>query len=59
MRLFSSFAMIFNVDYLDGDSAMMSTVLEFPPNESCRILVSLLSLYGTCVCLSSVSALMT
>lgn len=38
---------------------MISTVLEFPPKESCRILVSLLSLYGTCVCFSSVRALMT
>lgn len=38
---------------------MISTVLEFPPKESCRILVSLLSLYGTCVCFSSVRAFIT
>mmetsp|Transcript_59212 Transcript_59212/g.153849 ORF Transcript_59212/g.153849 Transcript_59212/m.153849 type:complete len:219 (-) Transcript_59212:226-882(-) len=34
---------------LEGEHVMISDVLEFPPRDSCNTLVSLESLYGTCV----------
>ena len=44
---------------IEGEQVMISVVLELPPNESYKILVSLESLYGTCVLFPSVSELMT
>lgn len=34
--------------YSAGDIQAIIVVLEFPPNESCKILVSFESQYGTC-----------
>lgn len=34
---------------LDGDTAAIITVLQFPPSESCKSLVSFESRYGTCL----------
>jgi len=42
-----------------GEQVTIRVVFEFPPNDYCRTLVSLLSLYGTCVDFPSVKALMT
>ncbi|OMH85159.1 hypothetical protein AX774_g1302 [Zancudomyces culisetae] len=45
--------------YDDGEQLIISVVLLFPPNDSCNIRVSLLSRYGICDDLPSVSALIT
>ena len=42
-----------------GEQHTISIVLELPPIESCRTLVSLLSLYGMCLALSSDNAAIT
>jgi len=44
---------------IEGEHVIMSIVLLFPPKESLRILVSLLSLYGIWVLVPSVSCLIT
>ena len=36
--------------YEAGDEQMTMTVRAFPPRDSCKILVSLLSRYGMCFC---------
>jgi len=45
--------------YEQGDAVTIKAVLEFPPRDSVRILVSFESLYGICFAFLEVSALIT